>query len=290
MLKKKKIRVAPFDILLYLLMLAVVLLILLPMVHMIAVSFSSDVYVMKGQVGLWPRGFTVKTFGYVFEDTRIFRSYGNTILYTVLGTALSLTITAMGAYALSAKRMIGHKLFSMMIVFTMFFQGGMIPTYLTVKNYHLLDTIWAVILPGAVSTWNFIVMRSFFDSYPSEIEESGKVDGLTDAGVFFRLVLPTSKAVLATIGLYYAVGIWNAYFTPFIYLNSPERFPLQLILHELLSAGSSNNATVGVGDVLVVEESLKYATVLVSIAPIMCVYPFLQKYFVKGVMIGAVKG
>lgn len=290
MLQKKKLRFSLFDVLLVLFMLVVVLLILLPMVHMIAVAFSSDVYVMKGEVGLWPKGFTTKTFGYVFEDKRIFRSYGNTILYTVLGTALSLTVTAMGAYALSAKRMIGHKFFSMMIVFTMFFQGGMIPTYLTIKNYHLLDTIWAVILPGAVSTWNFIVMRSFFDSYPSEIEESGKVDGLTDAGVFFRLVLPTSKAVLATIGLYYAVGIWNAYFTPFIYLSSPELFPLQLILHELLAAGSSNNATVGVGDVLVVEESLKYATVLVSIAPIMCVYPFLQKYFVKGVMIGAVKG
>lgn len=185
--------------------------------------------------------------------------------------------------------MIGHKFFSMMIVFTMFFQGGMIPTYLVVKSYGLLDTIWGVILPGAVSTWNFIVMRSFFDNYPSEIEESGKVDGLTDAGVFFRLVLPTSKAVLATIGLYYAVSLWNAYFIPFIYLNDPDLFSLQLILHELLSAGSSNNATVGVGDVLVVEESLKYATVLVSIAPIMCVYPFLQKYFVKGVMIGAVK-
>ena len=258
-------------------MIIVVLLVLLPMIHMLAVSFSSDVYVMQGKVGLWPKGFTAKTYGYVFEDDRIFRSYGNTILYTVLGTTISLSITAMGAYALSAKRMIGHKFFSMMIVFTMFFQGGMIPTYLVVKSYGLLDTIWGVILPGAVSTWNFIVMRSFFDNYPSEIEESGKVDGLTDAGVFFRLVLPTSKAVLATIGLYYAVSLWNAYFIPFIYLNDPDLFSLQLILHELLSAGSSNNATVGVGDVLVVEESLKYATVLVSIAPIMCVYPFLQK-------------
>ena len=264
MLTKKKFRFSLFDFFLYIFMIIVVLLILLPMIHMLAVSFSSDVYVMQGKVGLWPKGFTAKTYGYVFEDDRIFRSYGNT--------------------------MIGHKFFSMMIVFTMFFQGGMIPTYLVVKSYGLLDTIWGVILPGAVSTWNFIVMRSFFDNYPSEIEESGKVDGLTDAGVFFRLVLPTSKAVLATIGLYYAVSLWNAYFIPFIYLNDPDLFSLQLILHELLSAGSSNNATVGVGDVLVVEESLKYATVLVSIAPIMCVYPFLQKYFVKGVMIGAVKG
>ena len=290
MLTKKKFRFSLFDFFLYIFMIIVVLLILLPMIHMLAVSFSSDVYVMQGKVGLWPKGFTAKTYGYVFEDDRIFRSYGNTLLYTVLGTTISLSVTAMGAYALSAKRMIGHKFFSMMIVFTMFFQGGMIPTYLVVKSYGLLDTIWGVILPGAVSTWNFIVMRSFFDNYPSEIEESGKVDGLTDAGVFFRLVLPTSKAVLATIGLYYAVSLWNAYFIPFIYLNDPDLFSLQLILHELLSAGSSNNATVGVGDVLVVEESLKYATVLVSIAPIMCVYPFLQKYFVKGVMIGAVKG
>ena len=272
MLTKKKFRFSLFDFFLYIFMIIVVLLILLPMIHMLAVSFSSDVYVMQGKVGLWPKGFTAKTYGYVFEDDRIFRSYGNTILYTVLGTTISLSITAMGAYALSAKRMIGHKFFSMMIVFTMFFQGGMIPTYLVVKSYGLLDTIWGVILPGAVSTWNFIVMRSFFDNYPSEIEESGKVDGLTDAG------------------LYYAVSLWNAYFIPFIYLNDPDLFSLQLILHELLSAGSSNNATVGVGDVLVVEESLKYATVLVSIAPIMCVYPFLQKYFVKGVMIGAVKG
>ena len=290
MIKRKMIRFSFLDLVLYCFLLLVVAVVLFPMIHMLAVSFSSDTFVMRGQIGLWPRGFTAKTYSYVFSDKRIFRSYANTIFYTVAGTTLSLTVTAMGAYALSAKRMVGHKLFSLMIVFTMFFQGGMIPTYLTMKNYHLLDTIWAVILPGAVSTWNFIVMRSFFDSYPKEIEESGKVDGLTDAGVFFRLVLPTSKAVLATIGLYYAVSIWNAYFIPFIYLNNPDLFPLQLILHELLSAGSSNNAAVGVGDVLVVEESLKYATVLVSIAPIMCVYPFLQKYFVKGVMIGAVKG
>lgn len=290
MLRKKKLRFSAYDFILYTFMLVVVLMILLPMLHMLAVSFSSDIFVMQGKVGLWPKGFTAKTYGYVFEDKRLFNSYGNTIFYTVTGTVLSLSITSMGAYALSARRMIGHKFFSMMIVFTMFFQGGMIPTYLVVKGYGLLDTLWAVILPGAVSTWNFIVMRSFFDNYPAEIEESGRVDGLTDAGIFFRLVLPTSKAVLATIGLYYAVGLWNAYFIPFIYLNDPDLFPLQLILRELLSAGSSNNATVGVGDVLVVEESLKYATVLVSILPIMCVYPFMQKYFVKGVMIGAVKG
>ncbi len=290
MTRKKRISFSPFILILYLFMLIVLLVILLPMIHMVAISMSSDVNVLQGKVGLWPKGFTLQMYKYVFEDARIFRSYGNTVLYTVLGTTLSLGITAMGAYALSNKRMIGHKFFSMMIIFTMFFSGGMIPTFLVVKDYGLIDTIWAAILPGLVSTWNFIVMRSFFDNYPTEIEESGRVDGLTDAGVFFRLVLPTSKAVLATIGLYYAVGLWNAYFTPFIYLTKPELFPLQLILREILSTGSSNNAAVGVGDVLVVAESLQYATVVVAIAPIIAVYPFLQKYFVKGVMIGAVKG
>lgn len=290
MARKKRISFSPFTLLLYLFMLLILLLILLPMIHMVAISMSSDVNVLQGKVGLWPKGFTLQMYQYVFEDKRIFHSYGNTILYTVLGTTLSLSVTAMGAYALSNKRMIGHKFFSMMIIFTMFFSGGMVPTFLVVKDYGLIDTIWAAIIPGLVSTWNFIVMRSFFDNFPSEIEESGRVDGLTDAGVFFRLVLPTSKAVLATIGLYYAVGLWNAYFTPFIYLTKPELFPLQLILREILSTGSSNNAAVGVGDVLVVAESLQYATVVVAIAPIIAVYPFLQKYFVKGVMIGAVKG
>lgn len=290
-MKKKSLRAYTLlDLILFVFIMAVLLVILLPLIHMVAISFSSDVNVLQGKVGLIPKGFTTKMYQLVFEDSRIFRSYGNTILYTVLGTSLSLIVTSMGAYALSNKRMIGHKFFSMMIIFTMFFSGGMIPTYLVVKSYNMLDTIWAVILPGAVSTWNFLVMKSFFDNFPEEIVESGRVDGLTDAGVFFRLVLPTSKAVLATIGLYYAVGIWNAYFIPFIYLTKPDMFPLQLILREILSTGSSNNAAVGVGDVLVVAESLQYATVVVALIPIIAVYPFLQKYFVKGVMIGAVKG
>ncbi len=290
MLTKKKFRFSLFDFFLYIFMIIVVLLVLLPIIHMLAVSFSSDVYVMQGKVGLWPKGFTAKTYGYVFEDDRIFRSYGNTILYTVLGTTISLSITAMGAYALSAKRMIGHKFFSMMIVFTMFFQGGMIPTYLVVKSYGLLDTVWGVILPGAVSTWNFIVMRSFFDNYPSEIEESGKSGRAYGRGRF----LPPGASHLQGGACHHRPLLCREPLERLfhsVHLSERARcFFSQLILHELLSAGSSNNATVGVGDVLVVEESLKYATVLVSIAPIMCVYPFLQKYFVKGVMIGAVKG
>ena len=269
---------------------------LLPVLHCIWASFS-DPTLMAQHSGmilypLFDADHPITWYGYkmVFGNNSLLMGYANTIFYCALGGAFSTIVCTMGGFVLSRKGLVIKNYIMVLITITMFFNGGMIPTYLVVKSYGLLDTIWGVILPGAVSTWNFIVMRSFFDNYPSEIEESGKVDGLTDAGVFFRLVLPTSKAVLATIGLYYAVSLWNAYFIPFIYLNDPDLFSLQLILHELLSAGSSNNATVGVGDVLVVEESLKYATVLVSIAPIMCVYPFLQKYFVKGVMIGAVKG
>lgn len=281
---------SPLNLFVYIFLTAALLVTLLPFLHIIAVSFSGDIYVMQGKVGLWPKGFSLKMYQYVLQEKSIFNAYKNTFIYTLTGTTLSLLITAAGAYALSKRRIVFHSFFSWMILITMFFGGGMIPTYLTVKSYGLLDTMWAVILPGAVSTWNFIIMRSFFDAFPLEIEESGKLDGLSEAGVFWRLVLPLSKPVMATIGLYYAVSLWNNYFTPFIYLNDTKLYPLQLILRELLLSGSSNNATVGVGDVLVVEESLKYATVLVSIIPVIVVYPFLQKYFVKGVMLGSVKG
>ncbi len=286
----KRIKISGFSVFAYAFVTLVLLVTLLPIIHMIAISLSGNTFVMQGKVGLFPKGTTLKMYEYVFQDKRLFKAYGNTILYTACGTTLSLTVTAMGAFALSKQRMAFSKFFSIMIIITMFFGGGMIPTYLTIRNYGILDSIWAVILPGMVSTWNFIIMRSFFDAFPTELEESGKIDGLNDAGIFFRLVLPVSKAVFATIGLYYAVTLWNAYFSPFIYLNSPNKFPLQLILREILMSGSSNSNAVGVGDVAVVEESLKYATVLVSIIPIIAVYPFIQKYFVKGVMVGSVKG
>ena len=283
-------KITILDIVVYGIMIFSLAVTLFPIIHMLAVSLSSDRYVLQGKVGLIPKGFTIKMYQYVFDDKSLFRSYGNTIIYTVLGTIISLITTSAAAFALSKRRVIGHKLINGLILFTMFFGGGMIPTYLTVRDYGLLNTIWSVLLPGAVSTWNLIIMRSFFDAFPTEIEESGMIDGLTDIGIFIRLVLPLSKPVLATIGLYYAVGLWNNYFTPFIYLNDSKLYPLQIVLRTLLVSGSSNVSTVQSGDVLVVEESLKYATVVVSITPIMIVYPFLQKYFVKGIMLGSVKG
>ena len=255
---------------------------------MVAVSLSDNTSILSGNVGLIPKGFNIDMYKMVFEDKRIVSAYGNTILYTLVGTTISLIITSMGAYALSKKHIFGHKPFSIMILITMFFSGGMIPTYLVVSNLGIIDTMWGVVLPGAVTTWNFIIMRSFFSTFPHEIEEAGAIDGLNDVSIFFKLVVPSSKAIFATIGLYYAVSMWNSYFIPFLYLRSEELFPLQMILKELLLIGSSDAA--GVGDALVVEESLKYATIMVAIAPILAVYPFLQKYFAKGALVGSVKG
>ncbi|MFI3228005.1 MAG: carbohydrate ABC transporter permease [Clostridia bacterium] len=266
----------------------IVAIIILPFMHMVAVSFSDSSSVLRGKVGILPVNFNLKMYQAVFQNEALILSYANTIFYTVVGTAMSLAITSTGAYALSRKEILGHKIFSFMILFTMFFSGGMIPTYLVVRELGMLDTIWAVLLPGVVSTWNFIIMRSFFQAFPKEIEEAGSMDGLNDIGVFFRLVVPSSSAVFATIGLYYAVAMWNAYFGPFIYLNDKALFPLQLVLREVIAIGSSS--TDGGTDVELVSSALKYATIIVAIVPIMMVYPFIQKYFAKGVMVGSIKG
>ncbi|WP_328592597.1 carbohydrate ABC transporter permease [Paenibacillus cymbidii] len=226
------------------------------------------------------------------SDSLIVRAYGNTILYTVIGTLLSLAVTGMGAYALSKKHLVFHRSFTILIIVTMFFSGGMIPTFLVVKSMELMNTIWAMVLPSAVSTFNLLVMRSFFYSIPAELEESGRMDGLNDFGVFWRIVLPLSQAALATIGLYYAVALWNNFYLPFLYLTDPQLFPLQVVLRSIVLAGSSafGDANSVGGDQVVVDEALKYTVIMVATIPILCIYPFLQKYFVKGALIGAVKG
>ncbi|MDQ1914475.1 carbohydrate ABC transporter permease [Paenibacillus sp. GD4] len=275
-----------------LIMLLVIVVTLYPFVYMLAVSLSEDIYVLKGEVTLWPKGFNLKMYELVFQDPKIWLAYKNTLIYVVLGTAVALIITAMGGYALSRKDMKFHKPMTLLIVFTMFFSGGMIPTFLVVRSLGLIDTIWGMVLPGAVNTWNLIIMRTFFSGMPKEVEESGRLDGLNDIGIFFRLVLPLSKAVIATIALFYAVGLWNNFMFPLLYLRDPNLFPLQVLLRNLVLAGNvaSGDVTRIGGDSLIVEDSLKFATIMVSTLPILLVYPFIQKYFVKGVMIGAVKG
>lgn len=284
----KKRKVTALDVFLYVCMLSLMAAIIFPLLHVLAVSLSSSSYVMAGKVSIFPKGITTKMYQLILEDGKFLRAYVNTVVYTALGTAIALITTAMGAYALSRRQLVGQKLYTALITFTMFFSGGLIPTFLTLKSYHMLDTIWAIVLPGAVSTWNLIIMRSFFVSYPKEIIESGMIDGLNDASVFFRLILPTSKAILATIGLYYAVGYWNSYLPALIYLNDSTKYPVQMLLRQMLvSAATQMNE---LSDTLIVEESLKYASIVVTALPIICVYPFIQKYFVKGTMVGSIKG
>jgi len=287
-----KNKLSLFSIVNVILLLGVVVVTLYPFVYMLAVSLSEDIYVMKGEVGIWPKGLNLRMYELVFNDPKIWKAYWNTIVYVTVGTAVAMAVTSMGAYALSRKDMGFQKGFTMIIVFTMFFSGGMIPTFLVVRNLGLIDTIWGMVLPGAVSTWNLILMRTFFSGVPKELEDSGKVDGLNDIGIFFRIVIPLSKAVFATIALFYAVAMWNNFMFPLLYLRDPEMFPLQVLLRNLVLAGNvaSGDVTSIGGDNLIVEDSLKFATIMVSTLPILLVYPFIQKYFVKGAMIGAVKG
>ncbi|MDF2650678.1 MAG: sugar transporter permease [Paenibacillus sp.] len=287
---KRKISLGQVFIIIILLF--VVIATLYPFVYMIAVSLSQDVYVLKGQISLWPKGVNLKVYRLVLSDPRIATGYLNTAIYVILGTAISIIVTAAGAYAISKKEMLFHRTFTLLIVFTLFFGGGMIPTFLVVKSLGLVDTIWAMVLPTAVISWYLIIMRTFFSSFPKELEESAKMDGLNDIGIFFRLVLPLSKAVLATIGLFYAVGIWNNFYSALMYLRDADLFPLQVVLRNIVLSGQITSVSVtSIGqDALIVDESLKYATIIVSTVPILLIYPFLQKYFAQGVMIGSVKG
>ncbi|GIP04189.1 protein LplC [Paenibacillus lautus] len=264
---------------------------LYPFVYMLAVSLSDSASIASGEVWLWPKGFNLDMYQYVFEDGRVLKGYKNTLIYVVLGTAISLLVTALGAYSLSKAKLVMGKPILMLIVFTMFFNGGMIPTFLVVKELGFVNTIWGMVLPGAVATWNLLIMRTFFMGMPQELEESGKIDGLSEIGIFFRIVLPLSKPVLATIGLYYAVGMWNNFMGPLLYLRDADMQPLQVILRNIVLSGQLTG-TDGpvVGDIVVVEDGLKFATIMVSTLPILLVYPFIQKYFVKGALIGSVKG
>jgi len=283
-------RITAFDVIIALIMTLFCATIVLPFAHLLAVSLSGQGAVMRNEVSLLPKDFTFTNYKEIFRYGDFAGAYGNTLFVTIVGTALSLSTTAMAAYALSRRKIVGHKLFSTMIMITMFFGGGMIPTYMLVRDLGLLDTRWSMILPYMISTWNLIIMRSFFTGYPREIVESGYMDGLTDAGVFVRLVLPTSKAALATIGLYYAVAYWNSYMSARLYIRDTDLYPAQMLLQQMVSGFIDTGLAFRADETDLASQSAQAACILIVIAPIMCVYPFIQKYFVKGVMVGSIKG
>lgn len=270
------------------------LLVLYPFVFVISASISSPSLLMKGDVHLLPKGFTLIGYRKVFGNPDIWTSYANTVFYTVLGTFINISLTAIGAYPLSRKDFHGRKFWLLLVTFTMFFSGGMIPTYLLIKQLHMYNTIWAMLIPGAVSTWNLIIMRTFFQSnVPLELQEAAIIDGCNDLKIFFKIVIPLSAPIIAVLVLFYGVAHWNSYFSAMIYLQDKRLFPLQLILREILVQNTMpQDMAEGLltGEQQQVGESIKYALIMVATVPMLMVYPFLQKYFTKGILIGAIKG
>ncbi len=240
---------------------------------------------------IWPQDLTFDAYKEVFQDKEIWSGYANTLLYTAAGTAINVILTAMLAFALAHKDVMFRKPLTLLVTFTMFFNGGMIPTYLVVRNLGLLDTRFAALLPGMVGVFNFIVMRTQFESIPEALEESAKLDGANYWTIFLRIILPVSGATMAVIVLFYGVSHWNSWFNEMLYMpNDRTPWPLALITREIIV--SSSVAALSDGGVMTQEkaDAIKYATIIVSTLPILCLYPFLQKYFVKGVMVGSVKG
>lgn len=283
-----------FRIINSLIMLLVVAVTLYPLLYVLAVSLSSAEFVQARMVTIFPRGFNVDAYRQVMSDTYFWSSYKNTIIYTVTGTVLSLFLTTMLAYCLSRPNLFARKQISFLILFTMFFSGGLVPNFLLVKQLNIYNTIWAIILPTGISTYNMIVTRTYMQGLPEELFESVKLDGGNDWQIFTRIVLPLSKPVVATIALFYAVGLWNGYFNPMIYLKDADKYPLQIILKDLIlsqnASDLSGGASEALGQSMMTSEMIISASIIIAMIPILCVYPFIQKYFVKGVMLGAVKG
>ena len=296
---KKQNRTSRGDRMFYLLVNIVVailgLIVLYPLVYILSSSFSSPSAVAAGKVVLFPVDFSLRGYKAVFDYDLVYTGYRNTIFYTVVGTMINISLTMIAAYPLARRNLPGKGFFTFLFTFTMMFSGGMIPNYILMKELKIINTAWSMLLPGAVSAYNLIVTRTFIqNSIPEELLEAAQIDGCTDAQFFFRFVLPLSKAVMAVITLYYAVSHWNAYFNAFLYLNKRDLYPLQIFLREILIMNSVDTEMVmdtqmqeamqGMADLL------KYSLIVVSTAPILCIYPFLQRYFIKGVMIGSLKG
>lgn len=273
--------------------------VLYPLIYIVSASVSDPAQVNSGEMWLFPKGFTLEGYKLIFENDQIWRGYLNTIFYTALGTLINLAVTIPAAYALARKDFIGRGFLTGFFVLTMFFSGGLIPTYLVVKDLGLIDTVWAMVLPNAAAVWSIIIARVFFQvTIPKELEESARIDGCSNFRMFMKIVLPLSAPIIAVMALFYGVGHWNGYFNALIYLSDKDLYPLQLVLREILvlqeMSSQSTSLTGSMAEMLHSKEQLaaiiKYGVMIVSTLPIIIVYPFLQRFFVKGVMIGSLKG
>ncbi|KKJ93619.1 sugar ABC transporter permease [Micromonospora sp. HK10] len=272
----------------------IVVVTLYPFVNIVARSLSDNAYIVAGQVNLVPRGFNIAAYKAVMSDPLFWTNYRNTVFYTVVATAVALVLTTCYAYVLSKKHLKGRTALVGIAVFTMFFSGGLIPNYVLVTSLGLKNTVWAIALPNAISVFNLLVMKAFFESLPVELEEAAAVDGLNTYGILLRIVLPLSKAVVATMLLFYAVSFWNSWFSAFLYMDQMDLLPVTVYLRNLI-AGATDATSTGGGlgsatDVVQSAATIQAVTIVLTVLPILTVYPFIQRYFVSGVMLGAVKG
>lgn len=280
-----------FDGLIILFMLLVVVICLYPLLYVLSMSISDPLAAARREVWLFPKGFSLSSYEIIFENQQVWTSYYNTIYYTVFGTIINVIMTIMLAYPLSRRTFFLRHPISMMVTFTMFFGGGLIPSFILINNLGMYNTRWAILIPGAVSAYNMIIAKTFFQGIPESLIESAKLDGATDLRVLFSIVFPLSMPIISVLILYYAVGHWNSYFPALLYLNDAALQPLQLYLRRILIENTgelSSDMAISVDKSLAAMQ-LKYSIIIVSTLPILCIYPFLQKYFVKGVMIGAIK-
>lgn len=277
------------DVLIYAVMVLMLLACVLPFLYIIAMSFSSSEAILNGRVSLFPVGFNVESYQQIFAYPNFFRAYRNTIFYTAAGTAIALSMMVLFAYPLSKTHLKGQKFVMKLVVFSMFFSGGLIPNYLLISSLGLTGTVYAMILPFAINQFNLILLINFFKSLPEELEDAARIDGLNYFGILIRVLLPLSTAALATIGLYTAVFFWNDWFYGLIYLKS-ELYPVMLLLRNIVNGTTMVGEAGGVGERASIAIAVKSAVIITSTLPIILLYPFLQKYFVKGMMVGAVKG
>jgi len=284
-----------FNVANYILLTIVLIVVLYPLVYVVSASFSSSYAVLSGKVWLWPVEPSLEGYKAVFKNKNILTGFQNTFFYTLAGTFVNVVMTVLAAYPLSRKDFRGRNKFMLLFVFTMMFNGGLIPTYFVVKDLSMIDTVWAMLIPTALSVWNVIIMRTYFQTtIPGELLEASQIDGCNDFRFLLKIVVPLSGPIIAVIALFYAVGHWNQYFNAMIYLKNPQLYPLQLILRDILvqnevridMLGDVKSAAARQG----LRELLKYSLIVISSVPLMLVYPFVQKFFVKGVMIGSIKG
>ncbi|GIO40954.1 carbohydrate ABC transporter permease [Paenibacillus apis] len=283
-----------FDVIVYLIAAVIILIVLYPLLFVVSASFSDPARVLNGEVWLLPKGLTLEAYTNILHNDKIWTGYRNSIVYAVVGTLINIIMTLLAAYPLSRPDLPGRKGLMMIVTLTMFFSGGLIPSYLLVKSLGMVDTMWALIIPGAISTYNLIVMRTYFQSsIPWELQEAAHIDGCSNWRLLISIILPLSKPIIAVMVLFYAVGHWNAFFNALIYIRTEDLYPLQLVLREILMISQSagvDGGNVGMEEKILLSESIKYAVIIVSSLPVLIMYPFVQRHFVKGVMIGSIKG